>query len=94
MIIIEEPHEDHSPNLHVKNFGSQNFKDYQREVNNGGKFVRFSYTLSFIVYTTQLSSPIYLVKGHQSPVLKGIWYTLLTLIVGWWFFPTGPLLTI
>jgi len=78
----------------VKNFGSQNLKDYQNELERGGKFVVFEYCVSIVIYTYKVTSSIYLVKGGESPLMKGMGYTLLTFFSGWWGIPWGPIYTI
>ena len=77
----------------VKNFGSQNLEDYKREIDRGGKFVMYSYCISIIIMTFRQSSSIYFIKGGESRVFKGLGFTLLTFILGWWGIPWGPIYT-
>lgn len=64
------------------------------ELQNGGKFVVFQYCISIIVLTFRRSSDIYFVRGGESAVGKGLVYTLLSLVLGWWGIPWGPIYTI
>ncbi len=66
----------------VKNFSSNNIKDYQYELDRGGKFIVYSYCLSIIFYTFKAPTAIYLVKGRDHSVLQGMCFTLLTFIGG------------
>ncbi len=78
----------------IKSFGSQNFKDYQYEIDHGGKFVEYDYCISLLFVTLVKSSPVYLVRGFESTKVKGLKYTLISFIVGWWGIPFGPIYTI
>ena len=64
------------------------------ELLKGGKFVIFSYCFSIIIMTFRRSSDIYFIKQGESTVSKSIGYTLLTLVVGWWGIPWGPIYSI
>jgi hypothetical protein len=61
------------------------------ELERGGRFVQFQYCVSVILITFKRSSPIYFIRSGESPVGKGIGFTLLTLVAGWWGFPWGPI---
>lgn len=60
----------------------------------GGKFVYYSYSISLLVMTLNRTSGIFLVKPGESGIKKGIPYTLISLLLGWWAIPFGPKHTI
>lgn len=60
----------------------------------GAKFIVFKYTISIIVMTFNRSSDIYFVKKGEPTFNKGIGFTLITLVFGWWGIPWGPIYTI
>lgn len=60
----------------------------------GAKFVQFSYTISIVVMTFKNPTDIYFIQPGQSATSKSIGYTLLTLLMGWWGFPWGPIYSI
>ena len=64
------------------------------ELNRGGKFVVYRYCFSAFVVTVTKSTDIYLIRPSQSRIVKGLPWTLLTLVVGWWGIPWGPIGTI
>lgn len=64
------------------------------ELSKGAKFVVFQYCISIVIMTFKRSSDIYFVKAGESTFSKSIGYTILSLIVGWWGFPWGPIYTI
>lgn len=61
------------------------------ELQKGGKFVVYEYTISLLVITFFRSSNITFVKADENNVVKGLGYTFLTLILGWWGIPWGPI---
>ena len=66
----------------------------QSEVARGGKFVIFSYCISILVMTFRRSSDIYFIKAGESTFGVSIGYTLVSLLLGWWGIPWGPIFTI
>lgn len=61
---------------------------------NGAKFVIFEYTISIIFMTFTRSSDVYFIRPGEIGGLKGIVFTLISLIFGWWGLPWGPIHTI
>lgn len=66
----------------------------QQEINQGGKFVVYQFCVSILVITFKRSSNIYFISHEQNAVVKGLPYTLLSLALGWWGIPWGPIYTI
>jgi hypothetical protein len=66
----------------------------QQELQNGAKFVTYSYCISIIIMTFRRSSDIYYIRPQMGSVGKGFVYTLISLLVGWWGIPWGPIYTI
>ncbi len=64
------------------------------ELRNGGKLVYFEYTISIILMTFKRPSAVHLIKKGESALVKGLPYTLLTLVLGWWGIPWGPIYVI
>ncbi|HKD50602.1 MAG TPA: hypothetical protein VKB90_07390 [Candidatus Acidoferrum sp.] len=64
------------------------------EIQRGGKFVLFQYCISIIVMTFRRPSDIYFLRQGESAVSKGLPFTLLSLVAGWWGIPWGPIYTI
>ena len=64
------------------------------ELQRGGKFVLFQYCISIIVLTFRRPSDIYFLRQGESAVTKGLPFTLLSLVAGWWGIPWGPIYTI
>lgn len=66
----------------------------QVEIQQGGKFVMYQYCISILILTFKRSSNIYFISHDQSPVVKGLPFTLLSLVLGWWGIPWGPIYTV
>ncbi|WP_438433674.1 hypothetical protein [Gorillibacterium sp. sgz500922] len=66
----------------------------QQEINLGGKFVVYQFCISILVMTFKRSSDIYFVRHHENRVGKGMKFTILSFLLGWWGIPWGPIYTI
>jgi hypothetical protein len=64
------------------------------ELRNGGKFVVYQYCVSLVVLTLYRSSAVHFIRSNESAVLHGMKYTLLSLALGWWGIPFGPIMTV
>jgi hypothetical protein len=65
-----------------------------RELERGGRLVVYQYCISLIVVTLLQPSGIYLIRAGESPGRYGFRFTLLSLLMGWWGIPWGPIRTI
>lgn len=68
--------------------------ELQAELQQGGKFVMYQYCISLLVITFKRSSNIYFISHDQNATVKGLPFTLLSLLLGWWGIPWGPIYTI
>jgi hypothetical protein len=64
------------------------------ELNRGARFVVYKYCISAVVMTVMDSTDIYFVRAKESRIKRGIVWTMLTLVAGWWGFPWGPIRTV
>ena len=78
----------------IKNLEGLSDNDINHELANGAKFVTFSYCISIIVMTFRRSSDVFFIKAGESTLKYSIPYTLLTLVLGWWGIPWGPIFSI
>jgi hypothetical protein len=78
----------------IKNIEGMSAEDINRELSNGGKFVIFQYCISIIILTFKRSSNVYFIKAGESSAKHSAGFTLLTLVLGWWGIPWGPIYTI
>lgn len=78
----------------IKNIEGLTNDQINRELSHGAKFVVYQFTISIIVMTFRRSSDVYFVRAGESGVLKGLPFTLITFIFGWWGIPWGPIYSI
>lgn len=64
------------------------------ELQRGARFVVYQYCISIIVMTFKRPSDIYFVRAGEGAVSKGLGFSLISLLLGWWGVPWGPIYTI
>jgi hypothetical protein len=64
------------------------------EIQRGARFVLFQYCISIIILTFRRPSDIYFIRQGENALAKGLPFTLLSLMAGWWGIPWGPIYTI
>jgi len=64
------------------------------EIQRGAKFVQYQYCISILVMTFKRYSKVTYIAPEEGAVVKGLGFTLLTLVAGWWGIPWGPIWTI
>lgn len=64
------------------------------ELQRGARFVIFEYCISILVMTFKRPSDIYFIRGGEGAVGKGLGFTVISLLLGWWGIPWGPIYTI
>lgn len=74
---------------------SMSIDELNEELAAGGKFVVYTYALSIIVLTyREVSEDVYFIKHDEFAIKHGWPYLLISLLLGWWGIPFGPLYTI
>ncbi|HJT79024.1 MAG TPA: hypothetical protein VJ739_17645 [Gemmataceae bacterium] len=59
----------------------------------GGRLVFFEYCISFVLLTLRCPTGLVLLRPGESGVVRGLPYTLLSLLFGWWGIPMGIIYT-
>ena len=80
--------------MKIKNTEGLSVSQIRDLVQQGGKFVIFPYTISFLIMTLKRSSDIYFIRPDENTFKYSYGYVLLNLILGWWGIPWGPIYTI
>ncbi|WP_339313996.1 hypothetical protein [Paenibacillus sp. FSL M7-0896] len=78
----------------IKGIENMDGGNIMSQIQQGGKFVIYTYCFSVVLMTFRRSSDIYFIKAGEGSVKKGLKYTLLTFLVGWWGIPWGPIYSI
>jgi hypothetical protein len=63
------------------------------EVQRGGRFVVYQYCISLLVVSFRRNSPVKFVRAGENAAMKGLPFTLLSLLLGWWGIPWGFIYT-
>jgi len=63
----------------------------KHEIERGGRFVIYQYCISIVVLTFKRASDIHFVKAGESVFWKGVPFSLVSLLCGWWGIPWGPI---
>lgn len=66
----------------------------ESELQQGAKFVIYEYCISILIMTFKRPTDIHFIRAGHGSVGKGMPYTLLSLLLGWWGIPWGPIYTI
>ncbi len=80
--------------MEIKNINGLSVSEIKQLVQQGGKFVLFPYTISFVLMTLKRNSSIYFIRPNEGTFKYSYGYVLLNLLVGWWGIPWGPIYTI
>jgi hypothetical protein len=65
----------------------------RRELAAGGRFVVFEYCISVVIATSRRSTDPYFLCAGELGVARGLPFSLLSLLVGWWGIPWGVIYT-
>jgi hypothetical protein len=68
-------------------------KEIAQWLESGGRLVVYDFCISFILITfRRTSAPVYLRSGDRG-IVRGLPYSLLSLLFGWWGLPWGVIYT-
>lgn len=77
----------------IKNLGNLSVQEINYELQNGGKFVIFQYSISVLVMTFKRPSGVYFLRAGESHWGKSLPFTIISLLFGWWGLPWGLIYT-
>jgi len=64
------------------------------EIRRGAKLVYYQYAISILVMSFRRASSIYFIPAGENAIAKGLPWTGLSLLAGWWGIPWGPIWTV
>lgn len=67
--------------------------ELERELAAGGRFVFFEYCISLLVMTLRQPTDVIFLKAGDFGLVRGLPYTMLSLVLGWWGVPWGFIYT-
>ena len=80
--------------MEIKGIENMGADEINFELQRGARFVIFQYCISIVIMTFKRPSNIYFIKSGEGTVGKSIGFTLISLVLGWWGIPWGPIYTI
>lgn len=80
--------------LDLHRFSNMTEAEYSSRVAAGVRYVYYRYTISLLVVSIVHPTRVRVVHGRRQAFLQGLPCTALTLLLGWWSFPHGPINTI
>ncbi len=80
--------------MKIKGLEAKTPAEIDFELQRGARFVHYEYCFSVILVTYKEPSAVYFIKPGESRFRKGLLYTGLSLLLGWWGIPWGPIYTI
>ncbi len=66
----------------------------QVELQRGARFVMYQYCVSLLVITLKRPSSIYFIRAGEGSVGRGLGFSVISLLFGWWGIPWGPIYTL
>ena len=78
----------------IQGIGNMTTDQLRFELQRGAKLVRYQYCISLLVITFRRTSEVYYIPVGESALTKGLQWSLLTLVAGWWGIPWGPIFSI
>lgn len=76
--------------MNIRDIGGLSTTALREAIAGGSRVVRFDFTISLLVTTLQRKSGAHLVRPGEKASAKGISYTVLSALFGWWGIPDGP----
>lgn len=76
--------------MNIRDIDGLSTSALREAIESGSRVVRFDYTISLLITTLQRKSGAHLVRPGQKASSKGISYTILSSLFGWWGIPDGP----
>lgn len=82
----------HELDLHA--FSNVTEQEFRARLAAGERFVVYHYAVSVVVYSFRHPTKVYALRSGSRAVLRGLPWTVLTALLGWWAIPSGPVYTI
>lgn len=79
--------------LTIKGVEGMTLQQINAEIHSGAKFVLFQYCISIGIMTFRRSSDVYFIRNGESAVQKGLKFSILSFLLGWWGIPWGFIYT-
>jgi hypothetical protein len=79
--------------VQIRGIDGLTLEDIEEQVAAGHRFVFYEFCISLVIATLRKPSAIHFLKPGELGVLRGLPYTLVSLLLGWWGVPWGIIYT-
>jgi hypothetical protein len=79
--------------MHIDGINGLTDVELREAIERGGRFVFFEYCISCVLITLRRPSDIRFLRRGQWGWVRGMPYTIVSLLLGWWGLPWGILYT-
>jgi hypothetical protein len=76
-------------NMEIRGLETRTEADLDRELAAGGRFVFYEYCISLLAISFRRTSPVFFLPASSLGLVRGLRYSLLSLVLGWWGVPWG-----
>ena len=80
--------------MKIANIDGLSAEDLEQAAAKGARFIYFQFTVSLLLVTFKRTSNVYMVRNNENPVAKGMSFTIISALLGWWGIPFGPKYTL
>ena len=80
--------------MKIRGIENLSTEQINQELQRGARFVVFQYCISVLVMSFKRSSSIYFVPAGQGVAGKAAPFSAISLLLGWWGIPWGPIWTL
>jgi hypothetical protein len=81
-------------NMNIIGIEGLSGQQLENEIQRGAKFAIYQYCISIGIMSFKRPSAIYFNRGGENNISKGFVFSLISLLLGWWGIPWGPIYTI
>jgi hypothetical protein len=79
--------------MRLRGLEALSLDELEAELRAGARFVFFEYCISMIFVTLRRPSAVFLLRKQERGLARGLPYTALSLLLGWWGLPWGLIYT-
>jgi hypothetical protein len=79
--------------MRIVGIENRTLAELEHDLAAGGRFVLFECCISLIVITLRRPSPVRFLRPGELGIVRGLPYTLVSLLLGWWGLPWGVIYT-
>jgi hypothetical protein len=79
--------------IRIHGIDRMTLQEVDRQIEAGRRFVFYEFCISLIIATLRRPTGVYFLRADEIGFLRGLPYSLLSLLLGWWGLPWGFIYT-